>query len=217
VRPILTRTNPHLVEPSRSLDDKAYLFFYPLGERGQWKGMSRFQGGQRVAEFSDARINPRALLESSFLAMRLRLSRLRATLLGKRSRSEPLGFNPLDRDLLYERVIAVGGAAANPTIISLMANVMGAPVYTITSGGQPRVPSSARGAGNKAAWCLDRATRGDRMTGSFETFLANSRSTTDRPPELSFLTDADEHEFELFGALVPEYCRLEQAIQKGHI
>jgi xylulokinase len=49
---------------SIGLDDKLFSYFYPHGEAGVWQGISRFQLGQRVTEYSDLRANPRAILES---------------------------------------------------------------------------------------------------------------------------------------------------------
>lgn len=46
------------------LDDKLFAFFWPHGETGVWQGISRFDAGQRVDEFQDRRVNPRAIVES---------------------------------------------------------------------------------------------------------------------------------------------------------
>ncbi|KAI8067096.1 hypothetical protein BC940DRAFT_347173 [Gongronella butleri] len=85
------------------------------------KGIYRFQDGHPVDEFTTdekdgdvAGINLRCLVESQFLSMRVRL-----------------GIMMKDR---VERILVTGGAAANPHLVQILANVFGVPVYKLKEG-----------------------------------------------------------------------------------
>ncbi|KAI7869883.1 hypothetical protein BDF14DRAFT_1741452 [Spinellus fusiger] len=73
------------------------------------KGIYRFENGEPVEEFSHPQDNVRAILESQFLSMRLRLGRMVTS--------------PM------VRVLATGGAAANRALLQVLSNVLGLPVY----------------------------------------------------------------------------------------
>lgn len=73
------------------------------------KGIYRFENGQAVEEFEDSAINVKAIVESQFMSMRIRLQRM--------------GGDSI------KRVLASGGAAANPNILQLLSNILGLPVY----------------------------------------------------------------------------------------
>ncbi|ORX88535.1 actin-like ATPase domain-containing protein [Basidiobolus meristosporus CBS 931.73] len=73
----------------------------------------RIEGDSVVSEFSDPIYNTRAVLESRFLSMHLRCMQL---------------------GLRTKRVFAVGGAASNDTILQVLADVFGVPVYKFSSG-----------------------------------------------------------------------------------
>lgn len=73
------------------------------------KGIYRFENGKRVDEFSDPALNVRAIVESQFLSMRIRLQRMTT--------------------VQMKRILATGGAAANHDLLQILSNVMGLPVY----------------------------------------------------------------------------------------
>ncbi|KAI7878729.1 uncharacterized protein EV154DRAFT_606444 [Mucor mucedo] len=73
------------------------------------KGIYRFEDLKAVEEFKDKTINVKAIVESQFMSMRIRLERM-----GGKS---------------IKRILASGGAAANPNILQLLSNVLGLPVY----------------------------------------------------------------------------------------
>ncbi|KAH8927711.1 actin-like ATPase domain-containing protein [Atractiella rhizophila] len=127
---------------SIGLDDKLFSFFYPHGESGVWQGISRFERGQRVTDYGDRRANPRAILESQFLSMRIRLSAL----------FEPKSKKPKkdnnDHSALPQRIIVVGPASENATLLQTLSNVLGAPVFKAMScagfNADPSTPTSAK-------------------------------------------------------------------------
>ncbi|KAH9467663.1 hypothetical protein Pst134EA_011299 [Puccinia striiformis f. sp. tritici] len=118
------------------LDDKLYTFSGPMGNLGAGKAFSRFESGQRIKEFKDQRVNPRSLLESQFLTMRLQLSRISQ---GLRLLDLPhgtlapayssLGFDPYDHSVLPQRIIVTGKAAGSRVMTELLSSIIGIPVY----------------------------------------------------------------------------------------
>lgn len=102
---------------SIGLDDKLFAFWLLQGE-GHVKGIFRFETGVKVGEFRDLRANPRCLLESQILSMRVRLGRLVAP--------SPLDLH--DSTFLPRRILASGAAAAFPSIVNLVGDVFNAEV-----------------------------------------------------------------------------------------
>ncbi|KAJ8654623.1 hypothetical protein O0I10_009674 [Lichtheimia ornata] len=85
-------------------------FYYSMQEIIPFaKGIYRFQKGQPVEEFEDPSTNVRAIVESQFLSMRIRLQRMTT--------------------VESKRILATGGAAANHEILKILSNVFGLPVY----------------------------------------------------------------------------------------
>ncbi|PLW45419.1 hypothetical protein PCANC_11912 [Puccinia coronata f. sp. avenae] len=168
------------------LDDKLYTFFWPHGELGSWQGISRFEAGQRVKEFKDQRVNPRSLLESQFLTMRLQLSRISQGLMHPESSGKTLaptysllGFNPYDHSVLPKRIIAIGQASGSRVMIELLSSILGAPVYqsvalapstysTVFLGNELAITPAALGSCYKAAWTY---LRQFKMNQSYSDFL----------------------------------------------
>ncbi|KAI9281146.1 hypothetical protein BY458DRAFT_450671 [Sporodiniella umbellata] len=72
------------------------------------KGTFRFQDGELVEEFQEPLINAKAIVESQFISMKTRLKRMGGD---------------------TKRILASGGAAANTTILKLLADIVGLPVY----------------------------------------------------------------------------------------
>ncbi|POW21504.1 hypothetical protein PSHT_02318 [Puccinia striiformis] len=169
-----------------NLDDKLYTFFWPHGELGSWQGISRFESGQRIKEFKDQRVNPRSLLESQFLTMRLQLSRISQ---GLRLLDLPhgtlapayssLGFDPYDHSVLPQRIIVTGKAAGSRVMTELLSSIIGIPVYrslplspstysTVFLGNQLAITPAALGSCYKAAWTYIRQFNVDQ---SYDDFL----------------------------------------------
>lgn len=85
-------------------------FYYSMQEIIPFaKGIYRFQQGQPVQEFADPSVNVRAIVESQFMSMRIRLQRMTT--------------------VESKRILATGGAAANHEILKILSNVFGLPVY----------------------------------------------------------------------------------------
>ncbi|KAI7953527.1 hypothetical protein MJO28_006074 [Puccinia striiformis f. sp. tritici] len=167
------------------LDDKLYTFFWPHGELGSWQGISRFESGQRIKEFKDQRVNPRSLLESQFLTMRLQLSRISQ---GLRLLDLPhgtlapayssLGFDPYDHSVLPQRIIVTGKAAGSRVMTELLSSIIGIPVYrslplspstysTVFLGNQLAITPAALGSCYKAAWTYIRQFNVDQSYDDF--------------------------------------------------
>ncbi|CAO3661552.1 unnamed protein product [Umbelopsis ramanniana] len=86
------------------------------------KGFHRFENDKAVDEFTGtkeevASYNVRAIVESQFLSMKVRTSRMLDTH-GKSSDATQL-----------KRILATGGAASNPNLLQVLSNVFNIPVY----------------------------------------------------------------------------------------
>ncbi|GAA6059595.1 hypothetical protein JCM10212_005094 [Sporobolomyces blumeae] len=136
---------------SLGLDNKRYSFFFPHGEASIAQGLLRFVEGVRVAEFPDRKANPRLLLESQFMSLRLRLSRAYAALalvknsppsaisqLAKLGPHDPLAFPPLSKDFLPTRIVLAGSAAQNPAISSILSTIFDASTFLLLASGLKR-------------------------------------------------------------------------------
>ncbi|KAI9256490.1 hypothetical protein BDA99DRAFT_466678 [Phascolomyces articulosus] len=85
-------------------------FYYDMQEIIPFaKGIYRFEKGQQVQEFDNPSANVRAIVDSQFLSMRIRLQRMTT--------------------VESKRILATGGAAANTALLQVLSNVMGLPVY----------------------------------------------------------------------------------------
>ncbi|KAI9489670.1 hypothetical protein BDB00DRAFT_790875 [Zychaea mexicana] len=85
-------------------------FYYHMQEIIPFaKGIYRFENGQQVQEFDTPAANVRAIVESQFLSMRIRLQRMTT--------------------VESKRILATGGAAANTALLQVLSNIMGLPVY----------------------------------------------------------------------------------------
>ena len=119
-------------------DDRHFGFYYHVAEiipQGI-KGIYKYEGNgkKEVNDFSDKTLNPRLILEQQFMSYRIRAARMLA------SESEgaqdeisgdnaEIGFDPTSHNVLPRRIIAVGGAAANETILKTACDIFGVPVY----------------------------------------------------------------------------------------
>lgn len=138
-----------------SLDDKLFSFWLLQGDSFPFshvKGIFRFETGIKVNEFRDLRANPRCLLESQILSLRVRWSRMVATgVLGvgsNRNRGQihapspnlpgrssstmsslGLPFDPYDYLPLPSRILATGAATNFPSVANLVGDAFNAPVF----------------------------------------------------------------------------------------
>ncbi|KAI0690374.1 actin-like ATPase domain-containing protein [Cytidiella melzeri] len=155
-----------IVPPGGSigLDDKLFSFWLLQGDSypmAHVKGIFRFETGIKVNEFRDLRANPRCLIESQVLSLRVRWSRMIASgVLGtsaSRSRttnnttSSPISsqqqlqkrsnnsnnmglpFDPYDYIPLPSRILATGAATNFPSIANLVGDAFNAPVLVPTT------------------------------------------------------------------------------------
>ncbi|KIY49659.1 actin-like ATPase domain-containing protein [Fistulina hepatica ATCC 64428] len=141
-----------IVPPGGSigLDDKLFSFWQLQGDdhpQNHVKGIYRFETGIKVTEFRDLRANPRCLIESQMLSLRVRWAQILSTgVLGpKKSAVGPtpppsspkpavspslgISFDPYDHTVLPNRIIATGAAANFPSVSNLLGDVFNAPVY----------------------------------------------------------------------------------------
>ncbi|KAF7981000.1 hypothetical protein HWV62_35826 [Athelia sp. TMB] len=148
-----------IVPPGGSigLDDKLFSFWLLQGDSFPFshvKGIFRFETGIKVNEFRDLRANPRCLLESQILSLRVRWSRMVATgVLGRvRGHVHPsappanlpgrssstmsslgLPFDPYDYLPLPSRILATGAATNFPSVANLVGDAFNAPVFVPTT------------------------------------------------------------------------------------
>ncbi|KAF4582677.1 hypothetical protein EYR40_002600 [Pleurotus pulmonarius] len=143
-----------IVPPGGSigLDDKLFSFWHLQGDAYPYshvKGIYRFENGIKVNEFRDLRANPRCLVESQIISLRVRWSRMITTGLLGASRSKVsqspappsvrppttippslgLTFDPYDHTPLPTRIITTGAAANFPSIANVVAEVFNAAIY----------------------------------------------------------------------------------------
>ncbi|GAA5961933.1 hypothetical protein JCM3765_006442 [Sporobolomyces pararoseus] len=130
------------------LDGKQFSIFFPHGQASFVQGFLRFVGGVKVPELPDRKSNPRLMVESQFLSLRIRLSRLYSSLLSLTPHSiphsstvsphDPLGFPKLSSEFLPTRIVLVGSASINPAMTSVLSTILGAPAYLSRATGLKR-------------------------------------------------------------------------------
>ncbi|KAI9363198.1 hypothetical protein BD770DRAFT_424888 [Pilaira anomala] len=101
--------NKYLLNKEAMQDGKIGFYYWMQEIIPFAKGIYRFENGQAVEEFKDKAVNVKAIVESQFMSMCIRLERM--------------GGNTM------KRLLASGGAAANKDILQLLSNVFGLPVY----------------------------------------------------------------------------------------
>ncbi|KAF7305310.1 hypothetical protein HMN09_00782600 [Mycena chlorophos] len=142
-----------IVPPGGSigLDDKLFAFWYLQGDAHPFahvKGIYRFETGIKVTEFRDLRANPRCLIESQVLSLRVKYAKMLSTGVLARGPPPPLSvhairrsgagalgvtFDPYDMAPLPGRILATGAAANFPSVANLVCDVFNAPVLVPTS------------------------------------------------------------------------------------
>ncbi|KAL5638729.1 hypothetical protein ACGC1H_003178 [Rhizoctonia solani] len=146
------------------LDDKLFSFWMLQPEGPPFehvKGIFRFETGVKVNEFRDLRANPRCLLESQLLNLRVRHARMTSLLTSAPTPNRPSSllatslsttFDPYTPAALPSRILALGAAAGFASVASITADVFGARVLvprSVIVRGAPVTPlmTPTRGAG----------------------------------------------------------------------
>src|SRR5260221_1397110 len=128
------------------LDDKLFSFWHLQPDSFPFtrvKGIYRFETGVKVNEFRDLRANPRCLIESQLLSLRVKWSKMIFSgILGSRKSgvsqtpsplstsrmnntlsSLGLPFDPYDHTPLPSRILATGAAANFPSVANLVGDM----------------------------------------------------------------------------------------------
>lgn len=101
--------NEYLNSKEAILDDCIGYYYWMQEIIPFAKGIYRFEKSKNVEEFSDKAVNVKAIVESQFMSMKIRLGRMGGE--------------------HVKRILASGGAAANPNILQVLSNIFGLPVY----------------------------------------------------------------------------------------
>ncbi|KAI8645942.1 hypothetical protein BD408DRAFT_480214 [Parasitella parasitica] len=101
--------NDYLVNKEAILNDCTGFYYWMQEIIPFAKGIYRFDKNNPVKDFSDKAVNVKAIVESQFMSMKIRLGRMG-------------GDN-------VKRILASGGAAANLHILQVLSNIFGLPVY----------------------------------------------------------------------------------------
>ncbi|KAJ7026949.1 D-xylulose kinase [Mycena alexandri] len=107
-----------IVPPGGSigLDDKLFAFWHLQGDAHPFahvKGIYRFETGIKVTEFRDLRANPRCLLESQVLSLRVKYAKMLAT--GVLARAPPTAAHPAASTLSTTALAASAALSSIPT------------------------------------------------------------------------------------------------------
>ncbi|CAE6463276.1 unnamed protein product [Rhizoctonia solani] len=137
------------------LDDKLFSFWMLQPEGPPFdhvKGIFRFETGVKVNEFRDLRANPRCLLESQLLNLRVRHARMTSLLTSSSAPNRPASllatslsttFDPYIPASLPSRILALGAAAGFASVASITADIFGARVLvprSVVARGAPVTP-----------------------------------------------------------------------------
>jgi xylulokinase len=158
------------------------------------KGFHRFEDDKAVDEFTGSKeevasYNVRAIVESQFLSMKVRTSRMLDTH-GKSSDATQL-----------KRILATGGAASNPNLLQVLANVFNLPVY------KKQGMNSASLGGALLAKFAGRRLHG--YSGSFEQMMEDEQ----RDKVAHQLVAEPQTEYtEVYNDIVEDFVRLEQLV-----
>lgn len=184
--------------PGLSDDCKRRGYYYYMQEIIPFaKGFHRFENGKPVQEFSGdkeevAAYNVRAIVESQFMSMKVRTARMLDTH-GKSSDStQPKKLN---------RILATGGAASNPHLLQVLANVFDLPVYK-----KQGMNSASLGGALLAKFAVRRLSG---YTGSFEQMMENEQ----RDKVAHQLVAEPQTEYaQVYNDTVDDFVRLEQIV-----
>ncbi|KAF9931569.1 hypothetical protein BGZ67_005236 [Mortierella alpina] len=179
------------------------------------RGVSRFQDGKAVDEFSAQgstkdqdesrnRMNILAICESQFLAMRLRSSQVGSESTSSSESMAPSGIS---------RILATGGASSNKTLLQLLSNVFGVPVVSMGSDDQQGAGSAAWGAARKAFLYGRRPSSGESedntkgFGGAKESKDESGRHSTEAEAIMPDLTQTRRYVHQ-----IPEFLQLEKLL-----
>ena len=101
--------NRYLKDKEAMFDGKIGFYYWKQEIIPFAKRIYRFQDGQAVEEFQDKTVNVKAIVESQFMSMKMRLGRMNSS--------------------GVKRVLASGRAAKNGVILQLLSDISGLPVY----------------------------------------------------------------------------------------
>ncbi|KAG2183922.1 hypothetical protein INT44_008933 [Umbelopsis vinacea] len=158
------------------------------------KGFHRFENDVAVDEFTGtkeevASYNVRAIVESQFLSMKVRTSRMLDTH-GKSSDATQL-----------KRILATGGAASNPNLLQVLSNVFNVPVYK-----KQGMNSASLGGALLAKFAVRRL---HGYSGTFEQMMEDEQ----RDKVAHQLVAEPQAEYtEVYNDLVEGFVRLEQVV-----
>ncbi|KAI9285368.1 hypothetical protein BC943DRAFT_306330 [Umbelopsis sp. AD052] len=158
------------------------------------KGFHRFENDVAVDEFTGtkeevASYNVRAIVESQFLSMKVRTSRMLDTH-GKSSDATQL-----------KRILATGGAASNPNLLQVLSNVFNVPVYK-----KQGMNSASLGGALLAKFAVRRL---QGYSGTFEQMMEDEQ----RDKVAHQLVAEPQAEYtEVYNDLVEGFVRLEQVV-----
>ncbi|KAG8742297.1 hypothetical protein FRC10_001721 [Ceratobasidium sp. 414] len=138
------------------LDDKLFSFWMLQPEAPPFehvKGVFRFETGVKVNEFRDLRANPRCLLESQLLNLRVRHARMSSLLYSTSTAlNRPASllatslshtFDPYSPHVLPPRILALGATAGFASVVSITADIFGSRILvpkSIVVRGAPVTP-----------------------------------------------------------------------------
>lgn len=181
-----------LVEETPAGNDGLLGYYFPLPEiiPPNVEGTFLFaKDGNPVDEASaDAKVHPRAILESQFLSIR---SRVEAIL--------PEHAPPL------QRLIVCGGSSANPVIRQLAADVFGMRVFIAGQQG------AAEGGAHLARYAWWREQNGGR--GTFEELQAMDGDEDEEGEErFKLVAEPDFKNVDLYHSFIPTYRRCEDEV-----
>ncbi|KAH8550299.1 hypothetical protein BGW37DRAFT_521521 [Umbelopsis sp. PMI_123] len=185
----------HQAPPGLSNGCKRRGYYYYMQEIIPFaKGFHRFEDDKAVDEFTGSKeevasYNVRAIVESQFLSMKVRTSRMLDTH-GKSSDATQL-----------KRILATGGAASNPNLLQVLANVFNLPVY------KKQGMNSASLGGALLAKFAARRLHG--YSGSFEQMMEDEQ----RDKVAHQLVAEPQTEYtEVYNDIVEDFVRLEQLV-----
>ncbi|GAA5979891.1 hypothetical protein JCM10908_001454 [Rhodotorula pacifica] len=195
------------------IDEKYFAYFFPHREASLAQGFLRFVAGARTPEFSDRKINPRLLVESQVMTLRIGLGRLLRAMQTPAQKArdgirpfDAVGFSALSPSTTAERLVLVGEAAQNKALASILASVFDAPAFLPASlagdtesttdptalllAATKKTSPAALGTAYKAAWTYHRSTTDERV--SFQRFLRRAIETTAQADQQHRVASATE-------------------------
>ncbi|KAI8981105.1 hypothetical protein BDB01DRAFT_860536 [Pilobolus umbonatus] len=166
--------NVHL-DKEEAVKTGSYGFYFYMQEIIPFaKGIYRFQDQQSVEEFRNPLINIRAIVESQFMSMKIRLQRMGGS---------------------SKRILVSGGGAQNNSILQIMSNVFGLPVYKSDG-----VNSASLGGALLAKY-------GSSDYSSFDQMISQHPLS-----DLTLMCRPDHKETEMYDGRINEFIKLENTI-----